>query len=216
MSHNVTLHAETRADLGKGSSRRLRRKQEKVPAIVYGNTQPAETVSVLYKDIIKITENESFLSTIIDLKCGEKTTPVLIKALQRHPAKYNITHVDFIRVDLNKPIKVHVPLHFINTQNSVGVKQQGGVFISEIAELEILCLPNNISDHVEIDTQNLKIGEALHVKEIQLPEGVSLASANKEFLETTVARITRQRTEEEIEGTPETEEAEVKEKEKED
>ena len=192
MSDNKVLLAEARVNLGKGSSRRLRRLEDKVPAIVYGNNQPAESIAILYKDIVKITEDESFLSTIIELKYNDKTTSALIKDMQRHPARNNITHVDFIRVNLNKPIKVNIPIHFINSQQCLGVKQQGGIFISELSEIEIMCLPNKIPEYIEVDVQNMEIGDTMHIKAIKLPDAIVLAPASEDFYKTTVARIIKE------------------------
>ena len=199
MSNNPTLHAEVRTDSGKGSSRRLRKIHHKIPAIVYGNKQSAETIALSYKDIVKITENESFLSTMIDLRYGNKSHRVLIKDMQRHPAKSSITHVDFIRVDQNKPVKVHIPLHFLNTQSCVGVKKQGGIFISDLYEIEIVCLPDHMPPHIEVDVQAMEIGDTLHLKQIKLPEHINLAPASKDFYESSVARVIREQQEKEEE-----------------
>ena len=206
MSKNVTLHAEVRQNSGKGSSRRLRRTENKVPAIVYGNKQPAETITIAYKDITKATESESFLSTIINLEYAERTTPALIKDIQRHPAKGSIMHVDFIRVDQNKPIKVHIPLHFVHTQSCIGVKKQGGIFISDLYEIEIVCLPGQIPAYIEVDVQDMEIGDTLHLKQVPLPEHISLAPASRDFYASSVARVIKEQKAEETLDVDEPEE----------
>ena len=114
MSNAFELNATVRADLGKGASRRLRRLAEMVPAIIYGEGKPAVNISIPHKDIQKALTNEAFYSHIITLHVDGKPEQVVIKALQRHPAKPRIMHADFQRVSADRAIVVAVPLHFIN------------------------------------------------------------------------------------------------------
>ncbi|MCB1822988.1 MAG: 50S ribosomal protein L25, partial [Candidatus Competibacteraceae bacterium] len=113
MSDAFEIHATARTELGKGASRRLRRQADLVPAIVYGEDKAPVSISIPHKDLIKAIANEAFFSHIIKLVIDKKAEQVVIKALQRHPAKARVLHADFQRVSANHAITVAVPLHFI-------------------------------------------------------------------------------------------------------
>ncbi len=173
MSNAFELNATVRADLGKGASRRLRRLAEMVPAIIYGEGIPAVNISIPHKDIQKALTNEAFYSHIITLHVDGKPEQVVIKALQRHPAKPRIMHADFQRVSADRAIVVAVPLHFINEDKCKGVKIGGGSIIKALNELQISCLPNDLPEYIEVDLSDLGLGEAIHISQIKLPKGVS-------------------------------------------
>jgi large subunit ribosomal protein L25 len=178
MSNEFVLNAETREVVGKGSSRRLRRLEDKIPAIIYGGQKQApENITLTHKDIMKATSNEAFFSHIITLNIGGKTQDVIIKDLQRHPAKPRIQHADFLRVSKNVAITVQVPLHFINEETSVGVKQQGGVITHNITEVEISCLPADLPEYIEVDMADVELDQIVHLSDLKLPTGVSLLHA---------------------------------------
>ena len=173
MSNAFELNATVRADLGKGASRRLRRLAEMVPAIIYGEGKPAVNISIPHKDIQKALTNEAFYSHIITLHVDGKPEQVVIKALQRHPAKPRIMHADFQRVSADRAIVVAVPLHFINEDKCKGVKIGGGSIIKALNELQISCLPQDLPEFIEVDLSDLGLGEAIHISQINLPKGVS-------------------------------------------
>jgi len=173
MSNAFELNATVRADLGKGASRRLRRLAEMVPAIIYGEGIPAVNISIPHKDIQKALTNEAFYSHIITLHVDGKPEQVVIKALQRHPAKPRIMHADFQRVSADRAIVVAVPLHFINEDKCKGVKIGGGSIIKALNELQISCLPKDLPEYIEVDLSDLGLGEAIHISQIKLPKGVS-------------------------------------------
>jgi large subunit ribosomal protein L25 len=173
MSNAFELNATVRADLGKGASRRLRRLAEMVPAIIYGEGIPAVNISIPHKDIQKALTNEAFYSHIITLHVDGKPEQVVIKALQRHPAKPRIMHADFQRVSADRAIVVAVPLHFINEDKCKGVKIGGGSIIKALNELQISCLPKDLPEFIEVDLSDLGLGEAIHISQIKLPKGVS-------------------------------------------
>jgi len=173
MSNAFELNATVRADLGKGASRRLRRLAEMVPAIIYGEGIPAVNISIPHKDIQKALTNEAFYSHIITLHVDGKPEQVVIKALQRHPAKPRIMHADFQRVSADRAIVVAVPLHFINEDKCKGVKIGGGSIIKALNELQISCLPQDLPEFIEVDLSDLGLGEAIHISQIKLPKGVS-------------------------------------------
>jgi len=173
MSNAFELNATVRSDLGKGASRRLRRLAEMVPAIIYGEGKPAANISIPHKDIQKALSNEAFYSHIITLNVDGKPEQVVIKALQRHPAKPRIMHADFQRVSADRAIVVAVPLHFINEDKCKGVKIGGGSIIKVLNELQISCLPKDLPEFIEVDMSELGLGEAIHISQIKLPAGVT-------------------------------------------
>lgn len=187
---DFTLSAKNRDDLGKGASRRLRRLEDLVPAVVYGAGKPAQSVSLVHKDLFHALENEAFYSHVIALDIDGNIENVLLKDLQRHPAKPVIIHADFLRVDMNKKVTVRVPLHFINEDSSIGVKQQGGKVTHNVTEIEVSCLPANLPEFLEVDLANVEIETIVHISDITLPEGVeSVALSHGEDHDLPVAAI---------------------------
>lgn len=173
MSEDFVLNAQIRELTGKGASRRLRREQGLVPAIVYGLKKEPTQITIAHKDLVKQLENEAFYSHIVTLNIGSDSEQVILKDLQRHPAKQLVMHADFQRVAADQLLTTKVPLHFINEATSVGVKVQGGVVTHSITELEISCLPKDLPEYIELDVQALEVGQSLHISEITLPEGVT-------------------------------------------
>ncbi|MGV6807116.1 MAG: 50S ribosomal protein L25/general stress protein Ctc [bacterium] len=172
MSNDFSLNATARADVGKGASRRLRRLAGQVPAIIYGGKKDPQNISIPEKDLTHALENEAFFSHIIALSVDGKAEDVILKDLQRHPAKAKILHADFLRVSKTQKLNVKVPLHFINEETSVGVKQQGGVATHSITELEIQCLPADLPEFIEVDLAAVEIGQIVHISDLKLPKGV--------------------------------------------
>ena len=121
MSDQFELNAEVREDMGKGSSRRLRRLADQVPAIIYGAGKDAKPLTMVRKDLEKALENEAFYSQVLTIKVAGSTEKAILKDLQRHPAKNRVMHADFLRVDDKVAIKVHVPIHFLNEEASAGM-----------------------------------------------------------------------------------------------
>lgn len=173
MSNAFELNATARTDLGKGASRRLRRLADMVPAIIYGEGKAPANISIPHKDIQKALSNEAFFSHIITLNVDGKSEQVVIKALQRHPAKPRIMHADFQRVSADHAIVVAVPLHFINEDKCKGVKLGSGSIIKNLNELQISCLPKDLPEFIEVDMTDLGVGESLHISQIVLPAGVT-------------------------------------------
>lgn len=173
MSNEFELNAEVRTDLGKGASRRLRRLAQLVPAVIYGSGKEPVSITVTHKDIQKALLNEAFYSHIITLNVGKKKEKVVLKDLQRHPAKPRIMHADFQRVSADQAITISVPLHFINEEKCKGVKTGGGSLIKAMTELSISCLPKDLPEFIEVDVLELAVGDALHISQITLPKGVT-------------------------------------------
>lgn len=165
--------AEPRHDRGKGASRRLRR-DGRIPAVIYGGHKDAVAVQVAHNDVLLRTAHEAFYSHILTLKVDGTAEKVVLKDMQRHPYKPFIMHMDFLRVSETEEITMRVPLHFLNEERCVGVKQFGGVISHLISDVEVNCLPQDLPEYIEIDLEPLNIGDTLHLGEIALPEGVQL------------------------------------------
>ena len=175
MSDNIVLNAELRSDSGKGASRRLRR-QGMVPAIVYGGERDPAKISIAHNEFIHELENEAIYSQVIELRVEDRKQEVILRDLQRHPYKNRIMHADFYRIDRNKPINVTVPVHVVNQDDCVGVRQDGGVISHLVTEVEIIALPKDLPEYLEIDALNLHLGETLHLTDIKMPEGVQIVA----------------------------------------
>lgn len=175
MSVSFEVNAQPRTGTGTGASRRLRR-TGLVPAIVYGAHQDPEMVSVAHNELLKHLEHEAFYSHVLDLKVGDEVTKVVLKDMQRHPAKPFILHVDFMRVSQDEKLKMVVPLHFLNEDTCKGIKM-GGVASHTITEVEIVCLPKDLPEFIGVDMAEMEIGSIVHLSELVLPEGVALAHA---------------------------------------
>jgi len=173
MTEDFDLIAELRDDKGKGASRRLRR-EGKVPAILYGGGRPPRNLAFDHNRVLQQLENESFYSSVLNVKVGEKQQAVILKDLQRHPARRQILHMDLQRILEDEEIRMNVPLHFLNEEMAPGVKQEGGKVSRLISDVEVVCLPRNLPEYLEIDIGNLGLDEMLYISDIPLPEGVEI------------------------------------------
>lgn len=176
MTVEFALNAEVRSDLGKGASRRLRRNVSMVPAVIYGGDKAPQSISLLAKDLAKLLENEAAFSHVLSLDVAGTKESVVIKALQRHPAKGFVLHADFQRVVAGQKLTAHVPLHFINEATAVGVKQQGGEISHTISEVEVSCLPKDLPEFIEVDMAAVEVGQTVHMSDLKLPKGVELVA----------------------------------------
>ncbi|MBA1443475.1 MAG: 50S ribosomal protein L25/general stress protein Ctc [Gammaproteobacteria bacterium] len=178
MSVSFEINAQSRTDAGKGASRRLRH-QGAVPGIIYGADKEPSMITMVHNELAHALENEAFYSHILDLKLDGKSEQVVIKDLQRHPAKPFIMHVDFQRVNMNEKLRMHAPLHFINEDSSPGAKM-GGNFSHSLTDVEITCLPKDLPEFIEVDMADMEIGDSVHLSGLQLPDGVELTHAGGE------------------------------------
>ncbi len=172
MSDQLAISAKLRNDLGKGASRRLRRNADEIPAVIYGAGKEPSALTLVRKDLEKALENEAFFSQVIDVSVEGDVQQAILKDLQRHPSKDRVTHADFLRVDANKPVKVHVPLHFINEEKCHGVKIEGGIIEHLLVEIEIQSLPKDIPEFIEVDMLEVTTADIIHISDLKLPEGV--------------------------------------------
>lgn len=206
MSNEFSLDAELRTDEGKGASRRLRRLQNKVPAVIYGGTEPPQSISLAANVLDKALSNEAFYSHILTINVNGKGQQAILRDLQRHPAKSLILHADFQRIDAAHAIQMNVPLHFINEDTCTGVKLQGGAISHQMSEVEIKCLPKDLPEYIEVDMAEVELDTTLHLSDIKLPEGVeiiALTHGADHDLPIANVHATRVSDEEEVNAAPE-------------
>lgn len=170
---DLTLSASIRELTGKGASRRLRRIEEKVPAILYGAGKDPLMLSIEANKLRKAMENEAFYSQIISLNMDGKAQDAVLRDIQRHPAKDEVLHLDFLRITGKEAITMTVPIHFLNEDTAPGVKA-GGIVSHIITEIEVKCLPKNLPEFISIDIGELGLDESIHISQMALPQGVEL------------------------------------------
>ena len=208
MSNELTLEAQSRSDVEKGASRRLRREGARVPAIIYGAGKDAQQISVELRHIVKALENEGFYNQIIDLVVDGKAEDVILRALQRHPSKGVPMHADFMRVDATQALTLTIGITLVNEEECEGVRLENGLLTRNLTDIEISCLPKNIPETLELDVANLKVGESLHLSDIALPEGVEIpVLQHGEEYDQPVVSVIEQREEEPEEDVAAEEEA---------
>ena len=167
MADDFDLIAEFRDDIGKGASRRLRR-EGKVPAILYGGGRPPRNLAFDHNRVIQQLENESFYSSVLSVKVGDKEQAVILKDLQRHPARRQILHMDLQRILEDEEIRMNVPIHFLNEDTAPGVKLGGGKVSHLMTDVEVVCLPRNLPEYLEIDVGDLELDEMRYMSDIPL------------------------------------------------
>ena len=173
MAEEFDLVAEHREDQGKGASRRLRHKG-KVPAIIYGAGRPPRSLAFDQNKVLKQLESESFYSSVLNIKVGDKSQAAILKDLQRHPSKQQILHMDLQRIVEDQDIKMNVPIHFLNEEIAIGVKDGGGKVAHLMTDVPVVCLPKNLPEYLEIDIANLELDAMLHMSDLKLPKGVEI------------------------------------------
>lgn len=178
MSAQIEINASVRETHGKAAARRMRREEGLIPAVVYGAGKAPVSLTLNHNEIIKALENEAFYSQILNLKIeGQKTKQkVVLKAVQRHVYKPKVEHLDFFRVSAKEKLTMNVPVHFLNAETCKGVKEQGGVVIHAMNEVEISCLPADLPEFIEIDLADLELNHSVHLSELKLPEGVEVVA----------------------------------------
>lgn len=173
---DFTLEAQTRQNVGKGASRRLRR-EKKVPAVVYGGNDHARALTLSHDEVYRKLQSEAFFSHILTLNVdGNNPQRAILRDLQRHPFKPLITHMDFLRVVEDQEINVRVPLHFVNEEESVGVRMSGGEISHLESEIEVTCLPKHLPEYIEVDMAELDVGATVHLSDLKVPEGVTIVA----------------------------------------
>jgi large subunit ribosomal protein L25 len=168
---NASLSAEMRSDIGKGVARKLRA-AGRVPGVIYGHAREAQSLSVVARDLDKLLSGISTSSTVVELALGGAKTNTLIREIQRHPFKKQILHIDFQELVAGEKVTVDVPLVFVGTPE--GVRLSGALLEQIVHSIQILVDPASIPNHVDVDVSALAMGHSLHVRDLQLPEGVEV------------------------------------------
>jgi large subunit ribosomal protein L25 len=170
----IQLEAEIRKDVGKGSSRRLRRLHNKVPAIVYGGDKESKLIHLYHNKVSKALELESIYSSVFDIIIEGKVEKVILKDLQRHPYKPVVLHMDFQRVSAKDMLVKMIPMHFINEEGSKGVKA-GGLVTHTMTQVEVKCQVKDLPEFINVDLADMDVNDVLHLSDLKLPKGVKLA-----------------------------------------
>ena len=192
----IEVQAQTRKLQGTGASRRLRR-DGKVPGIVYGGSQPAVTIELDHNALFHHLRNEKFHASILTLKMDGSAEQVLLRAVNMHPFKVQVQHIDFQRVSAKEKIHMKVPLHFVNAEASPAVKVSGGIVSHVLNDLDVRCLPADLPEFIEVDLSRLQINESVHVRDLKLPNGVELGLRAGENPPVATAQIPKAAIEEE-------------------
>jgi large subunit ribosomal protein L25 len=161
-----------RGSEGRGANRRLRR-TGRAPGVVYGGTAKPQAIELDHNALMHALKNEGFHSSILTMKLGSEAQQVLLRDVQMHPFRKEVLHVDFQRVDANRRIRMKVPLHFINGENSPAVKLAGAIISHVLTELDVSCLPKDLPGFIEIDLSELALNQSIHVTDLKLPAGVT-------------------------------------------
>lgn len=166
------IQATVRDAQGTGASRRLRR-EGKTPAVLYGENQNATAIAVDHKTVFYSLDKEAFHTQLIKLTLDGKTHDVIVRDFQVHPFRQEVQHLDFQVVDLNKPLKMRIPVHVVNAEKSQAVKLQSGRVSLLTTGVEVIVDPKNIPAALELDCAEVVAGDILHLSDITYPEGVS-------------------------------------------
>ena len=180
MSDQIILNAETRERTGSNKARVIRKVDGMIPAIVYGDEKDSLNLKLYLNELTKASQNELFYTQVLLIKNGELEEKVVLKELQRDPAKGKFLHADFQRVSKKTKLKVVIPMNFINEEECIGVKNEGGLITKAIREVEIMCLAGNIPESIDVDVTNLELGSSVRLTEVVLPEGSEIPGLTDE------------------------------------
>ena len=180
MTDQITLNADLRERTGTNKAREIRNVDGMVPAIVYGDEKETLNIKLKLNELTKASENELFYTQVLLIKTEGKEEKVVLKELQRDPAKGKFLHADFQRVSSKTKLKVVIPVNFVNEEECAGVKVDGGVVAKAIREIEIMCLAGNIPESIDVDIENLSLGDSIRLTEISLPEGSEIPGLTDE------------------------------------
>ena len=180
MTEQIILNADARERTGSNKARVIRKVDGMVPAIVYGDEKETLNIKLKLNELTKASENELFYTQVLLIKTGDNEEKVVLKELQRDPAKGKFLHADFQRVSSKTKLKVVIPVSFINEEDCIGVREDGGVVTKTIREIEIMCLAGNIPESIDVDIEKLNLGDSIRLTEISLPDGSEIPGLTEE------------------------------------
>lgn len=185
MSDNTQLMAQTRDRVGKGAARELRR-NNMVPAVIYGDKKPPVSIALPYKDINLRINGGGFMTTVLTIDVGGEKHQVLPKDYQLDVVRDFPLHVDFLRVSRKTIVTVEIPVHFINEETCPGLKV-GGVLNIVRHTVECNSPANSIPDALVIDLETFELGDSINISATTLPEGVEPTITDRDFTIATIA-----------------------------
>jgi large subunit ribosomal protein L25 len=201
MAQTVAIGAERRSDRGKGAARRLRA-AGRIPAVIYGHGRESEALSLVEADFERVMQDVQVGTTVFDIAIEGSSVPALVREVQRHPSKADILHVDFYEIHAGEKLTLEVPIHLIGSPD--GVRNAGGVLDQVLREVTIRVLPRDIPERLELDVTALRVGQSLHVSDLQITDAEVLTERKK-----TICTVIAPRVEEEEVVAPEEVEEEV-------
>ncbi len=184
MSQTTTIKAELRDRAGKGTARATRRAGN-VPAVIYGAKQPPVLLSINAKELEALSRKAGFFTRLFEIKAGDQTIQALARDAQRHPVSEMLEHVDFMRIDAKTKLHIALPVKFINSEKSPGIKR-GGVLNIVMHKIEMWVSAGSIPESLQIDLSGLEINDSIHSASLALPAGTSMVS-KEEFTIATIA-----------------------------
>ena len=180
MSEQIILNADPRERTGTNKARVIRKIDGMIPAIIYGDEKESLNIKLRLNELTNASQNELFYTQVLVIKTGELEEKVVLKELQKDPARGKFLHADFLRVSKKTKLKVVIPVNFTNEDDCTGIKNDGGVLQKNIREIEILCLAGNIPESIDIDISELALGQSIKLTEIGLPDGAEIQGLTEE------------------------------------
>ncbi len=168
----IEISATKRGAQGTGASRRLRR-AGRVPGILYGGKDAPVNIELDHNELFQAARKEAFHASIITLALEGEKQQVLVRAMNMHPFRLEVQHVDFQRVVADQKIRMRVPLHFVNQDRSPAVKGAGAQVNHVMNTIDVTCLPADLPEFIEVDLSGLTVGHSVHVKDLKFPPGVA-------------------------------------------
>lgn len=184
MSDTLSLNADVRDRVGKGSARAARR-AGRVPAVIYGDKKPAKSISLARNELMKVIYKGHFMNSTIDVTVDGKTERVLPRDIQLHPVTDWPLHVDFLRLSKDAKINIMVPVEFANEEESPGL-ERGGVLNIVRHEIELMCPASAIPDSLLVDLTGVDINDSVHISAVKLPADVTPVISDRDFTIATV------------------------------
>ncbi len=185
MADSYTIVATKRDRVGKGAARQLRR-DNKTPAVIYGDKKPPLPIAVDSKEMFLKLHAGGFLTNVANVEVDGETIAVLPRDYQLDPVKDFLVHIDFLRVSKGARIAVEVPVHFLNEESSPGIKRGGVLNVVRYA-IELDCPYDAIPDSLQIDLAGLDLGDSVHISSVALPNGVEPTITDRDFTIATIA-----------------------------
>ena len=180
MSEQIILNADSRERTGSNKARVIRKVDGMIPAIIYGDEKDSLNIKLRLNELTKDSQNELFYTQVLIIKNGDLEEKVVLKELQKDPAKGKFLHADFLRVSRKTKLKVIIPINFLNEEECAGVKNEGGVLNKTIREVEVMCLAGNIPESIDVDVTALDLGQSVRLTEINLPDGAEIPGLTEE------------------------------------